>query len=776
MKRLMLCLAMLGLVSAWCAQGAGLIVVDESHWLPPQPPHPVPPLWPPRPAPPPVFRFAPLEVHELKVDTRITGQVAVTRVDQEFYNPNPNRLEGNFLFPVPKGAHLDKFSMEIDGKMAQAELLSANKARGIYEDIVRKLKDPALLEYSECEVFKVRIFPIEPHSRKRIQISYTQLLRADSGLVGYVLPLNTGKFSAVPMRNVSVKVELEADRSLKSIYSPSHNVEIKRHGPLRATVGYEATEVRPDTDFVLYFSPERDEIGMNVLTHRAAGEDGYFLLLAAPGVDSNPKNVVPRDIIFVLDTSGSMAGKKLEQAKKALQFCCENLNESDRFEVLRFSTEVEPLFDALLPATKSNRNRAADFIAQLKPMGGTAIDEALSRAFARGDVAQRETKDSQARPLLIIFLTDGRPTIGTTSEEAILKNLTKHNSEKTRVFCFGLGTDVNTHLLDKVSESTRAFSQYVLPEEDLEVKLSSFYTKIKEPVLADPELRIGGEIRATRLHPSRLPDLFRGEQVVMLGRYSGSGDAAIVIEGRVEGASRKFTYEGSFPLSNAEHDFLPRLWATRRVGYLLEEIRLHGENAELREEVTDLARKYGIVTPYTAYLIVEDEARQNVPTSQRSLLRMSDDSGARREAQSAWQGYQRDTAGDSAVFGSRYGLALKSATAAAPAASGSAIESRRALGLQPTPGTVAGVLSDKERLAQYSAQNRFVAGRNFFQNDRQWLDASVQTVAKSEPKRIQFASAEYFQLAREHPETLPWLALGQNVQFVLRERVYEIYE
>src|ERR1019366_189961 len=202
-------------VAALPCFGAGLIIVDDVSWRPgpwpPIPPHPWPhPFPPPRP-----YAFAPLDVDYVKVHTRITDQVAVTSVDQEFYNPNPARLEGTFVFPVPKGAHIDKFTMEIDGKQVEAELLPAEKARQIYEDIVRKLKDPALLEYAGRDVFKVRIFPIEPNSRKRITLSYTELLKADNSLVTYTLPLNTEKFSAKPIRNVSVKVDLESKRPLK---------------------------------------------------------------------------------------------------------------------------------------------------------------------------------------------------------------------------------------------------------------------------------------------------------------------------------------------------------------------------------------------------------------------------------------------------------------------------------------------------------------------------------------------------------------------------------
>src|SRR5580658_9163073 len=264
------------------AHADGFIVV--------QPIHPAPPGQ--------AYGFAPLEITYHHVNVKITGQIASTTVDQEFYNPNPQRLEGTYLFPVPKGAQIDKFSMEIGGRQVEAELLAADKARSIYEDIVRKLKDPALLEYAGRDVFKVRIFPIEPNSPKHIKLSYSQVLPSDSGLVSYVYPLNTEKFSAKPIKSVSVKVELDSPKAIKTIYSPSHAVEIKRDGPRRAMAGYEAGDVRPDTDFALYFAPENDEVGVNLLTCKPAGEDGYFLLLASPGVESKSSKVAPKDVAF----------------------------------------------------------------------------------------------------------------------------------------------------------------------------------------------------------------------------------------------------------------------------------------------------------------------------------------------------------------------------------------------------------------------------------------------------------------------------------------------
>ena len=257
-------LVLFGLVSAvpQC-RADGFIIVDPAHWRPGPRPRPVPPPWQPRP-----YDFAPLEVTYHHVNVKIDDQIATTSVDEEFYNPNPQQLEGTYLFPVPKGAQINKFAMDIGGKQVEAELLPADKARRIYEDIVRKLRDPALLEYADRDVFKVRIFPIEPHSQKRITLSYTQVLKSDSGLVSYVYPLNTEKFSAKPIKNVSVKVDLQSKRALKSIYSPSHTVEIKRHGADRATAEFEAYNVRPDTDFALYFAPEKDDLGVNLLTHR----------------------------------------------------------------------------------------------------------------------------------------------------------------------------------------------------------------------------------------------------------------------------------------------------------------------------------------------------------------------------------------------------------------------------------------------------------------------------------------------------------------------------
>jgi Ca-activated chloride channel family protein len=487
--------------------------------------------------------------------------------------------------------------------------------------------------------------------------------------------------------------------------------------------------------------------------------------------------VIPKDVVFVLDTSGSMAGAKLEQAKKALAFCVENLNDDDHFEVLRFATEVEPLFNNLRDATKENRSTAQKFIETLKPMGGTAIDDALRKAVA-------SRPENGTRPYVIVFLTDGRPTVGTIDENQIVASATKSKTGLTRIFNFGIGTDVNTHLLDKIAEETKAFSQYVLPEEDIEVKVSAFFTKIKEPVLASPALNFPDAVRVTKIYPAPLPDLFKGEQLLVAGRYSGHGEGAVQIEGNVSGDTKKFAYDVKFPGESMDNDFIPRLWATRRVGYLLDEIRLHGENKELKDEVAELARKYGIVTPYTAYLIQEDEVRRNVPLGMQTLRRTRELEQAGLDAAGGADRFHRlqvQKAGDGAVASSRSFYALKSAEAPAPAIVSGNVEELRANSFNYSAVAGAGAATNSvvagapvAMARKMEAQSRFAAGKTFFRNGDKWIDADVQKKANAKRVQVQFGSPEYFDLLAQQPQVKSWLALGTSVEFVIGDTLYEV--
>lgn len=711
----------------------------------------------PRPAPHRHHAFAPLEVRSHHVEVKIDGQIATTSVDQEFFNPNDRALEGIYMFPIPKTAHIDKFTMEIGGEQVEAELLDADKARKIYEDIVRKMKDPALLEYGDRQAFKVRIFPLEPHKIKRVQLTYTELLRSDAGLVSYTYPLSTEKFSSAPIKSLAVKVNLATEHPLTSIYSPSHEIEIKRDGDKKAVAGFELNNQRPDTDFQLVYAQETRDIGLSLLTYRDSEGDGYFMLLAAPAPDRTGKKPAPKDVAFVVDTSGSMSGGKLTQAKKALEFCVENLNDDDRFEIVRFSTEAEHLFDGLGAADEKHRARAKKFIDRLKPIGGTAIEAALKAAL------KLQPEDSD-RPFVVIFMTDGIPTVGTKNVDELLAGVRKA-AGGTRVFSFGIGSDVNTHLLDQLAETTRAFSTYVLPKEDLEVKLSSFFTRIKEPAMTSLALEFGGGVRVSQLYPAELPDLFQGDQLVVTGRYEGSGTGEAKLSGRVAGEERSFDYPVEFTREDESREFIPRLWATRRVGWLLDEIRHHGESKEVRDEIVELARKFAIVTPYTSYLIVEDEKKRDVPMEQRSNAPMS--APMSEAVGGSLRTLSRRDAGEDAVADARAQNKMKYADKAGLAQDQAAREVMRGITVQTGGAAFADAAQQ---------QSRFIRGRAFYQNGDRWVDAQSQALPEEKRQRVQFGSDEYFALLAKNPEAGPWLAVAQNVTLTLGGTVYEIHE
>ena len=775
----------------------GFIIINHDGIIPPRPGPPI------RPRPPIVrhYPFAPLEVSYHHVDVKIDNQVSITSIDQEFYNPNAQRLEGTYIFPMPKGAVLNKFSMEIDGKTMEAELLSADKARQIYEDIVRQMKDPALMEYAGQGAFKVRIYPIEPRGKKQIKLKYTQVLKLDSGLVRYVYPLNTEKFSAKPIPSISINIELASSLPLKTVYSPSHEVNIKRIDDKHVTIKYETKSAKPDTDFELLYSQDDAELGVNLITQKSTGEEGFFLMFLNPNYSTKISKPLPKDIALVLDTSGSMSGAKLVQAKKALRFCIENLNLTDRFEIIRFSTEVEPLFNKLVEASPDNQTKAFKYVDSLSPIGSTAIDEAVQKALSM-------RPEDDTRPYYVIFLTDGRPTIGITDEDQIVKRVAgfpnaidqgKAGKTVPRVFCFGLGNDVNTHLLDKITETTRAFSQYVLPEEDLEVKLSQFYMKIKEPVLTEMQIQFPDWAGVSKMYPTPLPDLFKGEQLILAGTYKGSGDGTVTLTGMYGGNSKKSSYSINFPEKREDNDFVPRVWANRRVGYLLDQIRLHGEHKEIRDEVTELARRYGIVTPYTAYLIVEDEKQRNVPDGFRSLQTFHQDREARAQANQAYTDLKSSKTGINANMVARYGLAMQSSTVAGSGGRGlqesdALYFQRNGVSTAPTPSSagrgggsrtvspqtpvnrIYTTSSDSAPLSQAIQQTRFVRGKTFYQNDSSWIDSTIQHNTGAKRIKIQFNSAEYFQLLSKKTEIPAWLALGTQVQFILDGQIYEIYE
>ena len=711
-----------------------------------------------------------LQLRSEKATVEIKDRTATTHIDQTFYNPTGSRLEGWFIFPIPKGAVIDKFTMFINGKETEAELLEAKKAKKIYEDIVRSMKDPALLEYANQGLFKVRIFPIEPNSEKRIKISYSEVLPMDNATVEYNYQMNTHKYTATPIQNFSLNVNIETQDEIKNVYCPTHETEIILKGDHKAVCGYESTGSGTLNNFKLYYNLDNQDIGMSILAHKSRSEDGYYFMSLSPGF-SDDLEVAAKDVTFVLDVSGSMAGEKMKQAKKALNFCISNLNEEDCFEVIRFSTEAEPLFQGLADANESNKDKAAEYVDDLKAIGGTNIEEALTLAM--------ENKGKGDRPHMIIFITDGKPTIGTTEEEKLVEQVRDNNKESTRIFTFGIGNEINTHLLDKITDETNAYRSYIRPDEDIEIKISDFYTKVSAPVLTDIRITFDTGNEVYKSYPRKLPDLFKGGSLTVMGRYKQAGKGRVKVSGKVNGQTKSFSYNINLPEEEDEYGFIPPLWASRCIGYLLDQIRLNGENKELVDEVTALAKKHGIITPYTSYLILEDQ--QQLASRPREVIiddleapvllkeeiigfdqvEESEADALIESNKTEYFSSMREKSGEAGVRSSTEFQQLNTATNIA----------------QTNQGADRLAYKDKSGATKNLANAyRNIQGRAVYQNGSTWVDSEVANNRSNNVNRIKYGSKEYFELYNSEPLAAEFLALGRNVNFVLRNEIYMVYD
>jgi Ca-activated chloride channel family protein len=542
----------------------------------------------------------PLHMVKHHVRATITDQVAVTTVEQTFRNHTNRPLEATYLFPVPRGASVNKFSMWIDVKETAGELLEAKQAEKIYMDIVRRTLDPGLLEYMENNLLRMRVFPVPPHGDQRVKVSFTSVLPQEGGVNEYTYPLKTDGRTTRTLEEVSFKASITSQHPLQTIYSPTHAITVRRDGERKADVEFDRHQGLLDRDFQLFFATSTKDVGLTPLLYRpVSSEDGYVMMMLNPQVEAAKATRIPRDLVLVLDTSGSMSEQKMDQAKRALKFCLNNLDEKDRFGIVTFSTTVNHFRDDLSGGRGELLDRARKWVDDLRAGGGTAIQPALEAAL------QYRTKDP-GRSFNVVFFTDGVPTVDETNPDKIVNRITALNKDNVRIFTFGVGDDVNASMLDRLAEATRAVSTYVRPAEDIEIKVSGLHGKISHPVMTD--VRISAtNVTLKDVYPPRLPDLFKGQQLIVIGRYSGQGGAAIKITGNVGGVEKEIVYELTFPGKTEDgKGFVEDLWGRRKVGYLLDQIRANGESRELVAEVVKLAKKYGIATPYTSYLVVPD--------------------------------------------------------------------------------------------------------------------------------------------------------------------------
>jgi Ca-activated chloride channel homolog len=551
------------------------------------------------------------------VDIRVRDQIASVSIDQEFINTGRGAIEVEYFFPVPPGAAIDSMTLVVNGKEFAARLLPADEARKVYESIVRRKKDPALLEYAGFGLYRTRAFPLEPGKPCKVLVTYKDVCRRDRNAVEVWYPLNTEKFSAKPIESVRVKVDIRSDGDLGPVYSPTHDLTVKRLGPSRVEAIYEAKGVLPVTDFQVFYKTAGEAVGATLLTHRPdATKDGYFLLLVSPNPRSARASVVPKDVVVVFDHSGSMSGDKIDQARDALAYVLHNLNEGDRFNVVSYSDSVETFFSGLQGASDLRVAEAIEMLDGIDATGGTNIHVALQEAM---ELVSQD--DRGKRPAYVIFLTDGQPTVGATDERTILHDTKKANAHGARVFAFGVGYQPNVRLLDRLVEDNGGRSDYVRPKEPIEAKVSSLYNKIRNPVMTDLSMAIlNAKLRD--MYPRGLGDLFDGDQLVVAGRYRSEGElqTTLTLHGTYQGKERAFEYPVTVHGSGKDlrYAFVEKIWAMRRVGYLLDQIQLHGKTQEVVEELVRLSKAYGIMTPYTSFL-----ADEKTPlASEEAILRL----------------------------------------------------------------------------------------------------------------------------------------------------------
>ncbi|HSE46625.1 MAG TPA: VIT domain-containing protein [Gemmatimonadales bacterium] len=646
---------------------------------------------------------------ESQVRTTIDGRIARVEVAEQFRNHGGSIAEGSYLYPLSGEAVFQNFSLWMGNQELRGEMMNADQARNIYEEIVRRQKDPALLTLAGHGLVRARVFPIQAGETRKIALRYTQLLeRAGDALRLRYAVGERGR------ANLSFLVTVPNAGDFGQPYSPTHHITTERHG--------DQLEITVDTDggsdIELFLPLRQGIVGTSVVTHAPGGEDGYLMLLLAPAMTEDGL-VVPRDLSLVVDVSGSMAGAKLDQAKTALRQALGTLNSMDRFRLVSFSSGVRNFRDGWSPVTANTLGEARQFIDALQAEGGTNIAGALDAVLG--------TTVPEDRLPIVVFLTDGLPSVGEQEPDRIAAAAARHIG-RTRIFTVGMGPDVNTYLIDRLAKEGRGSAAYVPPDASVEVAMGSLLGKIRRPALVNLRI-VDSPVRLVDLSPGTLPDLFYGEELTVFGRYRGEGSGPIVIEGERNGRRERFTAQATFPTSQPANDFIPRLWASRRIGDLTRQIRLEGSSEALVREVRYLGLRYGILTEYTSYLVQEPGAV--------AINRRIEDAAA-----------------------------LRAAAPAAQTGQGAFDMAKQSASLSKTSSLAEADKEENEKLMIGAALNKDidmkrVGGRIFARRDGVWTDAGL--VDSLRVIEVAPYSDAYFAVARALPELGPCLVLGDEV-------------
>jgi Ca-activated chloride channel family protein len=646
----------------------------------------------------------------------VDGRVARFEVEERFRNSGPVIAEGTYLYPLPGEAVFTEFSLFQGGKELKGEMMTAEQARTIYEGIVRKLRDPALLTLVGHGLIRAQVFPVQPGETRTVTLRFTELLGRDGDALR--LKYAAGDRGDAP---VAMQVELRHPAEFATPYSPTHPIsDARRDSTLQVTVG---EPVRGDVELVLPF--RHGLVGGTVLTHAEPGDAGFALLFLAPPA-SEETAAVGRDLTMVVDISGSMSGEKLDQAKAALRQALGSLRASDRFRLIAFSNAVREFREGFTPATRDAVADARRFVDQLSANGGTNLAGAVEAALA-------ERPDPERLPL-VLLLTDGIPSVGEQAPDRIAAEAAGRIG-RARIFTVGVGTDVNTYLLDRLAVEGRGSATYVPPGADVGDAVGGVMSKLARPALVDLRI-VEAPVHFENQAPAALPDLFYGEELVMLARYRGEGTGPVVIEGTRNGRRERFSIAATFARHESDHDYIPMLWASRRIGELTRQIRLEGATPALIAQVRDLGLRYGILTEYTSYLVQEP----GVVAANPPLPMPSGVSGA------------REMTGDAAFNAAKASAQM---TRGATVADANRAAATRLDEIVVTGVAAAGTGGKRQPTGQREV--RRAGGRLFAWRDGVWTDLAQRDSLKV--TTIAPFSAAYFALVRARPALRPALAL-----------------
>lgn len=689
------------------------------------------------------FGYVQVEYHHVRV--RIQDSIARTRVDQRFLNPYGEGIETRYIFPLPPLASIRDFQIQLDGHPATVEKLSVLESEMFLRNAITTQRDPSLLQFFGWEAYAVNL-SLPPLGSITMVLEYSETLPTYGDLFHYFYTLGTERYSTALLQDVRVDVDVLAQESLAAVYSPSHPIMTERIGPRHVRATYHQENVLPTENFELYFAVTEGPVGAGLLTHadRERDGEGHFLFLLSPSSVMDTGIAMPKDIVFVIDRSGSMAGEKIEQARNALQNILGKLGEGDRFAIVSFDDLIESPSNELLTVTDQTIQDARSYVSQLYDRGNTDIDGALRRGITLIDRAGFRPDASR----MIVFLTDGLPTAGVTDERAIVERVRQANDGlDASLHVFGVGYDVNTHLLDDLASQNHGTVTYVQPGESLEGVLTSFYGKIAHPLLTDLELRYQG-FTVTDVYPRQLPDLYFGSSIAVTGRYTNvqSDEVSIRLSGRLAGEPTTQVFNFSVD-DEAENPFIPRLWATRRIGDLLDEVRVKGERVSLVEEIESLGLRYGIVTPYTIDIV------------QAQLSGVSSDEVMRL--------YQQDLDGDGVLD------INKVSGEATVGARVQNLSYQQAMQSNQASGSNVSNIGDKSvaQVGYYALDLELFLRRGLDPNvslDENWLADNADQV-------IRFGSDEYFEMAKD-PSANQILQAGPNVLFEYDGKVVAIQE